>query len=127
MLKACARCGKVHPYNYKCGKRKYQQKSGEDVRLRNTHKWAVKSLEIRERANYLCEVCRDHNIYTYNNLEVHHIEKLREHPEKLLDNENLICLCMEHHHQADRGDLDPDYLRRLVHLREQTIGFPFIT
>lgn len=114
MYKACGRCGKIHKWGYTCTKGK-EYKGGEERKLRNTYKWEKKSKEIRAGANWLCAVCRDNGIYTYNDLEVHHIEKLRERPDLLLDDENLICLCREHHKQADSGELSKDYLKSLVH------------
>ena len=36
----------------------------------------------------------------------------------LLDNYNLICLCQEHHKQAEIGKIDRDYLYRLARQRE---------
>ena len=115
MYKACSKCGKIHSYGYKCtvGVDYNQYKTDED-KLRNTHKWHKKSKQIREDALNLCEVCRDKGIFTYDSLEVHHIEKLREDTDKLLDDNNLICLCTFHHKQADKGQLSKDYLRKLV-------------
>ena len=64
------------------------------------------------------DLCFDEGIYNYNNLEVHHIEKLRDDKTKLLDNDNLICLCRRHHIMADKGTLNKDYLYELVKNRE---------
>lgn len=118
-FKACSRCGKIHDTKYNCkhNKPKYDySKYGtqEERKLRSTKAWADKSLEIREAAQYLCEVCRDKGIYNYNSLEVHHITKLRENKAGLLDNDNLVCLCTEHHKQADRGQISKDYLIKLA-------------
>lgn len=118
MYKACSRCGKIHDYNKQCYKGIIYQ-GGEERKLRATYQWAKKSLEIRDKANYLCEVCRDQGVYTYNDLEVHHIEKLREQPTLLLDNFNLVCLCKEHHMKADNGEIDKEYLKRLAKDREE--------
>ena len=52
--------------------------------------------------------------YNYNNLEVHHITKLSDDPSGLLDDDNLIALCVKHHKQADYGEVEADYLRELV-------------
>ena len=83
-------------------------------------------MNIREKANYLCEVCRDQGRLTYNDLEVHHIVKIKDDSNKLLDDYNLICLCVEHHKQADAGELDIDYLRRLAKDREErSTPYPF--
>ena len=118
MYKSCSRCGKIHPQNFKCTQGKVYD-GGTERQARNTYAWELKSKEIRERANYLCEVCRDNNIYTYKNLEVHHITKIREDETLLLDNYNLICLCQQHHKEADRGNIDADYLRELARKREE--------
>lgn len=120
MLKACSRCGKIHPYGYKCthNKPKYEYRGGEEREQRNTYAWHSKSKEIRSRAQNLCEVCRDKGRYVYDGLEVHHIEKVKENPEKLLDNLNLVCLCVSCHKQADRGEISADYLKELARKRE---------
>ena len=117
MYKSCSRCGKIHDSNFKCNVGKVYIKDNEH-KLRSTNKWTQKSLEIRERANYLCEVCRDEGKITYENLEVHHITKVRDDESLLLDNYNLICLCQEHHKQADKCMIDKDYLLSLAKRRE---------
>lgn len=120
MYKSCSRCGKIHDINYKCtvGKAYDNRYKADTDNLRNTHAWHKKAEEIKEKANYLCEVCKDNNIYTYDNLEVHHITKLRENKSMLLDNYNLICLCWKHHKLADEGQIKSDYLRNLAMTRE---------
>ena len=117
-FKACSKCGKIHPYNYNCsvGVDSNRSKVAED-RLRSRYAWTKKSKQIREDAGNLCEVCRDQGIATYDGLEVHHIEKLRENVDGLLDDNNLICLCVRHHKEADNGELEKDYLRKLVKKR----------
>jgi 5-methylcytosine-specific restriction endonuclease McrA len=92
---------------------------GIERRLRSTYSWTKKSEQIREKANYLCEVCRDLGIFTYDNIEVHHIVKIKDDKDKLLLDENLICLCQEHHKQADNNQIDKDYLYQLAKEREQ--------
>lgn len=117
-FKACSKCGKIHPYSYKCtvGVDSGRYKVSED-KLRSKYSWTKKSKQIREDAGNLCEVCRDKGIATYNNLEVHHIEKLRDNVDGLLDDDNLICLCVRHHKEADNGEIDKEYLRKLVKKR----------
>ena len=118
MFRSCSRCGKIHPANERCPVgREYN--GGEERELRKRYSWQKKSLQIRQDAQGLCEVCRDQGIYTHKQLEVHHIERLKDAPELLLDSDNLICLCSEHHKMADRGELSKDYLKSLVRLREQ--------
>ncbi len=118
MMKSCSRCGKIHPANYKCNvNRTYSGGAERELRAKNV--WHKKSEQIRERADYLCEVCRDQGEITYQNLEVHHIEKLKDREDLLLEDLNLICLCQFHHKQADRGEIDKDYLKRLASEREK--------
>ena len=112
MLKACGRCGKVHEFGKVCYANEY--KDSLEHKLRSKYVWTVKAEQIKERANYLCEVCRDKGVYTYDGLEVHHIAKLRNAPHLLLDDANLICLCQEHHKAADRGEIDMEYLKQLA-------------
>ena len=118
MYKACSKCGKIHPRNYVCGEARRLFQGGEDRKLRSRWKWTQKSREIRERAHHLCEVCKDQGIITYDDIEVHHIVKVKDDESLLLDNYNLICLCAPHHHLADTNQIDSEYLRALVVKRE---------
>ena len=118
MYKACSRCGRVHDSKYRCYTDN-RVSNTEESKLRSSNKWKTKSLEIREKAQHLCEVCRDQGIYTYTGLEVHHIERISDAKHMLLDNDNLICLCVFHHKQADANDLSKEYLRSLAKKREE--------
>ena len=119
MFKSCSKCGKIHDTKYICNVGRTFT-GGDERKLRSKYSWTKKSEEIRERANYLCEVCRDQGIFTYENLEVHHITKVKDDSTKLLENENLICLCQEHHKQADNGEIDKNYLINLAKVRESS-------
>lgn len=123
MYKSCSRCGSIHPYNYKCNLGKVYR-GGQERKLRRLSAWKYKSLEIREKANYLCQVCKDQGVYTYDNLEVHHINKVKDNPSLLLDDYNLIALCVKHHKLADKGEIDKNYLLNLVYDREKTASPP---
>lgn len=116
MLKSCSRCGKIHPTNYKCNAWR-EWKRYDESELRDTYKWKKKSAQIRAEANFLCEVCKDTGVYTYDNLEVHHIVKIKDDKDLLLEDSNLICLCHMHHTMADEGTLDAEYLKSLVRKR----------
>lgn len=121
MLKACSKCGRLHQYGYTCkegNKIEYKKYTYDEAQLRNTYSWHRKAQEIKARSNYLCSVCLDNKIYNYKNLEVHHITKIKENRELLLDNNNLICLCKNCHILADKGLLEKEYLLRLAEKRE---------
>ena len=120
MYRSCSRCGKIHDTNYKCNVGRIFT-GGDERKLRSQYSWTKKSEEIREKANHLCEVCRDQGIYTYNNIEVHHIIKVKDDKSLLLDNMNLVCLCQEHHKMADAHAIDTDYLLTLARKREAMV------
>lgn len=117
MYKACSKCGKLHDYNYKCYANRPIRDDNE-FKLRQKNKWHKKSEEIREASQYLCAICKEQGRYNYKRIEVHHIIKLKDKPEGLLDNYNLIALCAEHHRLADAGKIDKDYLLKLAKARE---------
>lgn len=117
MFRACGRCGKIHPKNQPCNKWRVYS-GGNDRTLRGTYSWKLKREQIKERAHYLCEVCKDKGEINYKDLEVHHITKLTENEDLLLDNYNLICLCSRCHRLADDGKIDKDYLLELARKRE---------
>lgn len=116
MWKSCSRCGRVHPATYSCRKGDIPTREN---RLRNTYKWRQKREEIKKASNYLCAICKEEGRYTYEDIEVHHIIKLREREDLLLDNYNLIPLCVTHHKMADEGKIDADFLRELARRREE--------
>ena len=119
ILKACSRCGKIHSDSFICpslNKRKYNKT--DENELRSRHSWQLKRESIRERSFYLCAICKERGDYTAKDIEIHHIRKLRDYPQGLLEDDNLICLCIDHHKQADRGEIDPNYLRRLADIRD---------
>ena len=118
MLKACSKCGKVHSYNFVCKASRIKRQTDDTDKLRSKYSWTLKSLEIREKANYLCEYCRKNNVYTYKDLEVHHIEKLRDNPLFLLDDRNLVCLCHTCHVLADAGKISAEELKALARARD---------
>lgn len=124
MLKACSRCGKIHNINYRCNVgRVYNGRRSEAEQIRYTTSWKKKAEQIKEDSNYLCAVCQDKGIYNYNALEVHHIEKLKDSPEKALYDNNLICLCKIHHRAADAGKINKSYLYKLVEGRNTGTKF----
>lgn len=117
MLKVCSRCGKIHDVNFKC--KSNALPLTDEQALRSTYKWARKSQKIRERSYHLCEVCKYLGIARVEPIEVHHITKIKDDPTLLLEDGNLISLCVSHHKEADSGKLDPDFLRALVEKRDE--------
>lgn len=113
---SCSKCGKIHDATYKC-KTSRAYNGGEERKLRSKYKWYKKSKQVKEQSKHLCAVCFDEGKYTYTNLEVHHIIKLAQDKSKLLDDENLICLCVKHHKLADEGKLEKEYLLKLAQKR----------
>ena len=79
----------------------------------------MKAKEIKESSKWLCALCLEEGRYNYNDLEVHHITKLKDNAEGLLDNYNLICLCKRHHERADAGLENPEKLRKIARDREE--------
>lgn len=117
-LKTCSKCGKIHPRGYKCDAIKRVYPKTDETKLRSTYAWTIKAKQIKNDAMGLCEVCKFQGKITYKGLEVHHITKLKDNPDGLLDDNNLICLCSEHHKQADNGEIDAEFLRALVKVRQ---------
>ena len=125
-LVSCSRCGKLHPRGFKCNIGKINPKRTETDKLHDQRKWKRKANQIKADALGLCEVCRAEGVLNYDRLEVHHITKLRDDPSGLLDDYNLICLCVYHHKQADAGEIDADYLRELARERVNNAKEKFI-
>ncbi len=120
MWKSCAKCHKIHPANYQCNAGRIARKVTPDQKLRSTSRWQTKREEIKDASKWLCAICLEEGVYNYNDLEVHHITKLKDDAEGLLDNYNLICLCKHHHELADAGKIDAEHLRELAKNRENT-------
>nr|DAI57605.1 MAG TPA: NinG recombination protein [Caudoviricetes sp.] len=119
MLKACGYCGRMHQMGEECPTKptRHYHKTDAD-KLRNTYRWQRKREQIKQDAHYMCEVCKAEGIITTKRMEVHHIIKLNTNPALLTDDDNLICLCVTHHKQADNGEIDPTYLKQLAQKRQ---------
>ncbi len=116
-LISCPYCGRVHSYDFDCGRRrKYgTQSPTAENKFRHSKAWGKKSLQIRARDRFMCLYCYRHDkrINT-ERIEVHHIVPIHESFDNRLDDFNLISLCREHHEQAETGKIDRDYLFDLV-------------
>ena len=124
MLRSCKYCGKIHDSKYQCSKKPVRKKiRTKQNSFRSTEAWKRKSLDIRARDNYLCQVCI-RNLYgttrQYNNreIEVHHIVPVAEDWDRRLDNKNLISLCGRHHEMAEAGKIPRTELIELARQQE---------
>ena len=118
MLKTCSVCGKIHDFIKVC-RRKTTKKTTEASKFRKTYKWTEKSKYIKQRDNYLCQVClidkyNTNYRYTYKELEVHHIIPIEEDYNKRLDSNNLITLCRYHHEMAEKGEISRKELQEII-------------
>lgn len=118
MLKTCSVYGKIHDFNKVC-RRKTTKKTTEASKFRKTYKWTEKSKYIKQRDNYLCQVClidkyNTNYRYTYKELEVHHIIPIEEDYNKRLDSNNLITLCRYHHEMAEKGEISRKELQVII-------------
>lgn len=71
IYRSCSVCGGIHPEDKMC-KRVYK-KNTKESQFRNTNAWIKKRNQIKKRDKYLCQLCLKDNIYTYDNLQAHHI------------------------------------------------------
>lgn len=118
--KSCNYCGKVHDENYKCSKKPVKRKRIDDiVRFRNSPKWQKKRKKIKERDNYLCQICL-RNLYEtkrqYNSesLQVHHAIPINMNEGSKLDENNLITLCSFHHSMCDKGKIPYEEIKKII-------------
>lgn len=124
MLRSCKYCGKIHDSKYQCSEKPVRRKTRtKQNSFRSTEAWKRKSLDIRTRDNYLCQICIRKLYGTtrqYNNkeIEVHHIVPVAEDWDKRLDNSNLISLCSRHHEMAEAGKIPRMELIELARQQE---------
>ena len=138
MLKACSYCGRIHDSKYMCPQKEQNIKSRQSQRSKankkvydfhRSHKWKGKSVAIRERDNYCCQICERglHNPdrqYETDNISVHHIVPIAEDWDERLDDENLITLCAKHHEQAEKGEIKKDELKKIAQEQERKMECP---
>lgn len=99
--------------------RKPTKKTTEVNKFRKTYKWTQKSKYIKQRDNYLCQIClldkyKTDFKYTYKELEVHHIIPIEEDYSKRLDSDNLITLCRYHHEMAEKVLISREELNEII-------------
>lgn len=111
MFKSCSRCGKIHEFNTKCnvGRESFRDNSAE-AKIRNKRSYTKASKYVKENSNYLCAVYLKNGVFNSENIETHHIEKIKERPDLAYDIDNLICLCKMHHQMAEIGIISKEVL-----------------
>lgn len=115
MLVSCKYCGRIHDSKKWCPQKLEAIKSRQKNRklkyidtFRSSNTWRKKSIEIKERDKYCCQICirklyNPLRQFETENLEVHHILPLLLYFDKRLDNDILITLCRYHHELAENG------------------------
>ena len=119
MQKTCKYCGGIHDERFICPmkpkkKCKNYHADGEIQKLRNSIHWKRKREKIKQRDKYMCLVCKQDKHLNLCNISVHHIIPLEEDMSKAFDDDNLISLCEQHHHDAERGKISRAVLNELV-------------
>lgn len=126
MLTSCKYCGRIHQKNYDCGKKPVRKKKPYTKmnRFRSTEAWKRKSVEIRQRDNYLCQICirKLYNTirqYNYDNLSVHHAIPITDDWDKRLDDDNLITGCSMHHEMMEDGTIPYEEIKKIIDEQEE--------
>ena len=115
MLMSCSYCGGLHSRGEDCPRKPVRANVDSDInKFRWSRRWRTKSLAIRDRDSYLCQVCKQDKVYVYDGLEVHHIEPIIHMWQLRLDDNNLITLCTSCHKKADNDKIDKKYLKSIV-------------
>lgn len=124
MLKSCKYCGKIHDSKFQCSKKPSNIKKITDKdKFRWSKVWQRKREEIKERDNYICQVCYrqlydTYDQFNYNEIEVHHAVPLEVDFDKRLDNYNLITLCSRHHEMAERQEIPLEKILEIISEQE---------
>lgn len=128
MLKSCGYCGKLHKHNESCPNKPVSRTKKETASnvFRKTNKWTQKSVEIRKRDDHLCQLCiREFegtvDKYNYDNIQVHHIDSIKERYDLRLDNLNLVSTCKFHHDMAELGLISKSELRMIAKTQEDKL------
>ena len=123
MLKSCSYCGRIHDSKLICPQKEKafskRKKVTDKDKFRGTAAWKNKREEIKERDDFVCQICI-RNLYNpirkyeTDNLQVHHAEPLEEDYNKRLDNDNLITLCGRHHEMAEDGTIPFEVIKEII-------------
>ena len=126
LLYSCKYCGRLHTENYKCPKKPPKPKKSYDdiVRFRSGPDWQKKRLIIKERDNYLCQICIRElygtiRKYNYKDLQVHHAIPISEDEGLKLEDSNLITLCPMHHAMCDKGQIPYNEIKKIINEQQK--------
>lgn len=110
----CKHCLKIHCMELKCTqmqqhirnrnanrRKQYNNKHKEYSNCYNSTKWKKVREKALEQTNYMCAICLELGKYNYKDIQVHHLEKIKENKNKIFELDNLIPLCREHHNQVE--------------------------
>ncbi|MCR1848266.1 HNH endonuclease [Paeniclostridium sordellii] len=111
-LVKCQHCTKIHDRDYECDEKNKHKISKRisrynDERYKvyndcyNTRQWKRVREEVLKDNNYMCEVCRELGKLNYIDIQVHHIDKVKNNKEKMYDKDNLIVVCRDHHRDIE--------------------------
>lgn len=97
----------------------YSRKETVASKFCNTRACRDKRNDIINRDKALCQICirNLHNTLPKqynNNVQVHHITPIIEDYDKRLDDNNLITLCIYHHHMAEHGQITRKKLYEII-------------
>lgn len=136
MRKTCRWCGRTHPVGYECPARPrrswagFKRRDDGQADIRRSTRWKKMSLAIRERDNFLCQVCA-RNLYmdgtdgrtlNHEGAQVHHIVPLATDRTQAFEPANLLTLCTLHHEMAERGEIPAGVLLRIAREQEEAGG-----
>ena len=136
MLKSCVYCGMIHDKKYVCIQERVtneqrakqrEKRDTEQVKIRNSNKWKIKTRYIKSRDKYMCQACLNGIGYlegrriTTKNLQVHHIIPLKADRNEAFNNENLITLCEQCHELAEQGKIPR---KKLVEIAQKAENIP---
>lgn len=81
----------------------------DKYKFRSSGVWKRKRAEILERDHNTCKICS-----CKKDLQVHHIYSLDTNPELRLENNNLITLCSQCHHNVHNGVFSQYFLIKQI-------------
>ncbi len=80
---------------------------------------AKKRRKIKERDNYLCQICirelyETKRKYNHEALQVHHAIPINSNEDLKLDENNLIALCSMHHAMCDKRKIPYEEIKKII-------------